>query len=338
MSRAFVSFVLVAAISGTLWFAFAPHITNAQVNDAASGADPITLDVSPQYPAPYQTVTISPSSSVFDITDTTVTVTLNGKAFYKGTGGSTITVPMGGPGSTADVVVTFSGDGQSPASQELVFHPESVALVVEPVSGTHPFYEGSGLVTSEGRVRIVAIPDIRTSPTHAIDPSALTYTWSLGDQELDTDSGTGKDVLDATAPQQYRDADVSVVVTSPDGSEVAQADTTISPTDPIVRIYENDPLLGPLYDNALSGTVTLNGPEETYRGVPYYFSVTPPVIWNMNGVQSGTTDNITVRSTGNGQGSAVLDFSANDSDTSQSADSTISVNFGQQQSGGIFGL
>ena len=334
MYRAFVLLFLVAATSGALWFAFLPRVSNAQ----ATGADPLTLDASPQYPVPYQSVVLTPSSSVFNIAASTITVTLNGKAFYKGTGGSNITIPMGGPGTTADVTVTISESGQSPATQELVFRPETVALVVEPVSSTHPFYEGSGLVTSEGRVRIVAVPDIRTSPTHVLNPSTLIYTWSLGNQELNTDSGTGQSVLDATAPQEYRDADVSVVVSSPDGSEVAQASTTISPTNPVVHIYATDPLLGPLYDNALVNTVTMADAEDTYRGVAYYFSATPAVEWLVNGIQSSTANDITVRAAGNGQGSAVLNYSATDSNTSQSANSTISVNFGQQKSNGIFGL
>jgi hypothetical protein len=333
MQRAFLSLVLVATAL-SVFFGFAPRATNAQV----TGADPLTLDVSPQYPAPYQSATITPSSSVFDMAASTIVVTVNGKSLYKGTGGSGISVPLGGPGSVTDVVVTISGDGQPAASKELVFHPESVALVVEPVSGTHPFYEGSGLVTSEGRVRIVAIPDVRTSPSHALDPASLIYTWYLGDQELESDSGTGKSVLDANAPQQYRDATVSVTVSSPDGNEIAQSQTTISPVSPLVRLYENDPLLGPLYDNALGNSVTMPDAEDTYRGVPYYFSETPVVSWGVNGVPSGTANDITVRSSGNGQGSAVLTFSATESDTSQSANSTVSVNFGQQQSSGIFGL
>lgn len=331
---ALVLVIAIACIAGTAFFAVAPHATKAQT----SGADPLTLDVSPQYPAPYQTVTIAPSSSVFDIANSTITVTVNGKQYYKGTGGNPISLAVGGPGTLTDVVVTISGDGQSPASQELQFNPASVALVVEPVSSTHPFYEGAGLVTSEGRVRIVAIPDLRSSPTHQLDPSTLIYTWSLGDQELEPNSGTGKSVLDATAPQEYRDADVSVLVSSPDGNELAEAQTTISPIDPIVRVYENDPLLGPLYDNALSDTVTMNGPEDTYRAVPYYFSETPSVSWDVNGTQSATTDDITVRSSGNGQGSALLSFTATQSDDSLSANSTVSVNFGSSQQTGIFGL
>ncbi|MDR3547889.1 MAG: hypothetical protein P4M11_06445 [Candidatus Pacebacteria bacterium] len=332
MYRAFVFLAFMAA-SSLLWFVSVPQLVDAQT----TGAPPLSVDASPQHPAPYQTVTLTPSSTVIDIASSAIRVTINGKTYYQGSGGTPVTVPVAGPGSTTDVIVYATTGGQT-YSQELQFHPASVALVVEPVSSTHPFYEGSGLVTSEGRVRIVAVPDIRSTPTHSLDPSTLTYTWSLGDQQLEPNSGIGKSVLDATAPQQYRDADVSVVVTSPDGSEVAQASATISPTDPITRLYVNDPLLGPLYDNVLSANTTMNGAEETYRGVPYYFSVSPTVSWQVNGNSSGTTGDITVRASGNGQGSAVLSFSATDPSTSVTANSTVSVGFGQQSSSGILGL
>ncbi len=78
--------------------------------------------------------------------------------------------------------------------------------------------------------------------------------------------------------------------------------------------------------------------EDTYRGIAYYFSVTPPLLWQVNGVQSASTQDITVRSSGNGQGTALLDFSAADSDTTQSVDSTLTVNFGQAQQQAYLGL
>jgi hypothetical protein len=58
----------------------------------------------------------------------------------------------------------------------------------------------------------------------------------------------------------------------------------------------------------------------------------------MNGSQSGTDPDITVRSTGTGAGTAVLNFTANDPATTESANSTLSVLFGQKKSLGIFGL
>ncbi|MBA3789483.1 hypothetical protein H0X32_03815 [Patescibacteria group bacterium] len=336
MRRTFPVFLFVLIGSSSLllaFFALSAFPVRAQV----AGTNPISLDIQPQYPAPYQNVTLTPSSSVFDVAAASISITVNGTAFYKGSGGSAVTIPMGGPGSTANISVSAIAGGQTYHAQ-LVIRPADVALVVEPLSTAHPFYEGHGLVSSNGRVRLIAIPDLRSSSGKAISPSTLEYTWKLGDQILESDSGIGKSVLNANAPQQYRDANVSVTVTDPASSAVAQTQTTISPIAPLVRIYENDPLLGPLYDNALSGNITMSGTENTYRGVPYYFSSLPSIGWGVNSVQSGSASDITVRATGNGQGTAVVNFAATSrTDASRSANTTLSVIFGQK-SAGIFGL
>jgi hypothetical protein len=324
----FLAFILASG------FALASHGT---VHAQIASTNPIDLDIEPQYPAPYQTISITPSSNVFDISGATITATVNGTQIYQGSGGAAIQIPMGGPGSLVKVTIKAKVGGAS-YSTSVTLQPADVALVVEPVSTTHPFYEGAGLLTSNGRVRVVAIPDLRTSSGKPISPSSLEYTWKFGDQILEDNSGIGKSVLDATAPQEYRDAALTLTVSDPNSSEVAQASTDIAPTDPITRIYFNDPLMGPLFDNALSGTVTMPDAEDTYRGVGYYFSEVPALTWTVNGNTSGNDQDITVRATGNGPGSAVLGFEADQSDTSQTANSTVAVNFGQSQSTGLFGL
>jgi hypothetical protein len=299
--------------------------------------EPLTVVFSPQYPTPYQKITLVPSSTLFDIAASTITVTVNGTPLYKGSGGQSVDVTLGGPGTVTNITVTAVAAGQT-YTQKVTIRPASVALVVEPVSTTFPFYKGRGLVGSEGDVRLIAVPDLRTSSGQAVDPSKLVYTWNLGDKILQSDSGIGKNVLSASAPVRYRDADIILTVQTQDQSIVAQAETIVTPVDPFVRIYRNDPLLGPLFDIALSGAISLNGSEDTYRGVPYYFSETPALNWTVNGNDSGTSPDITVRATGNGQGTARLGFAASQSDTHQSADSALSILFGNKQSLGIFGL
>jgi hypothetical protein len=299
--------------------------------------DPLSVDVSPQYPAPYQNVVITPSSTTFDISAATVTVMVDGTPFYSGSGQQPITVPVGGPGSTTKIVVTADSGGQSyPVT--ITIRPASVALVTEAVSSTHDFYQGGGLVGSNGRVRLIAIPDLRSSDGVQLDPSTLEYTWKFGDQVLQEASGIGKNVLDATAPEKYRDADVTVTVANSDDSVIAQSSTTVSPVDPITLVYNDDPLLGPNFDMALQNTVNMPDSEETYLGVPYYFSDPPTVNWTVNNVSSSASNDITVRSSGDGQGTAVLGYTATDNTATQTANSTLSVVFGAKQPTGLFGL
>lgn len=310
----------------------AAYVAHAQI----SSTNPLDLELNPPYPSPYQIVTVTPSSSMIDLSASTVTFKVNGKIVQQGSGGSAASIAIGGPGSVTTVTVTAVNNGNT-YTQSLTIRPADVALVVEPVSTTHPFYEGASLVGSDGNVRIIAMPDLRTSSGAQISPANLVYTWKNGDQVLQSNSGIGKSVLTASAPIRYRDTVVTVTVSSQDSSVVGQASVRISAGDPVIRVYENDPLLGPRYETALSNTTTLADSEATYRAVPYYFTSFPSLTWQVNGTPSQTGQDITVRPSGNGKGTAVLGVSASSGTLGQAASANLSVTFGQQSSG-LFGL
>jgi ribosomal protein L31 len=323
------------AILATGLFAFSGLPAHAQT---PGGADSVTVNVSPAYPRPYQTVTITPSSTLIDLTASTVTITANGVVVAKGSGSAPAQIQAGGPGSHTNIVVkAVTGDGQTYTAQTTL-QPADVSLIVEPISTTHPFYRGAALVASEGRLRVIAIPDLRTSGGAPISASNLVYTWKNGDQILEGSSGIGKSVLVANAPVRFRDADITVTVSTQDNSSVAQAVTTISPVDPIARIYQSDPLLGPLFNYALPQTVVMTDAEDTFRGIPYYFSGTPALSWAVNSTQSETGKDITVRSSGSGTGTAIVGLTAKQGSTDQIADTSMTVQFGASKPLGIFGL
>jgi len=300
--------------------------------------DPLTISIDPQYPRPYEAVTVTPQSTLIDLSAASVSVSVNGEVVERGSGSAPVQVQAGAAGARTTITVTaVASDGQT-YTKQLVIRPADVALIVEPAATAHPFYRGASLVASEGLVRLVALPDLRTTAGAAIPASSLVYTWKNGDQILQASSGIGKSVLAATAPVRFRDATISVTVSSVDNSIVAQASTLISPVAPVVRIYQNDPLLGPLFNYALPKTISMSDEEETFRAVPYYFSGIPSLDWNMNGVQSQSGKDITVRSNGSGKGTAVVGFTAKQAQTNQLADTSMTIKFGEQKSLGIFGL
>lgn len=330
MLRRVLTAILLLAV--LLSLALAGFTAHAQLTSTNS----LTLDISPQYPAPYQTVTITPQSSDIDLSGSTITYSVNGKIVQRGTGQESANVTLGGPGSVTTVTVTATYNGK-PYASSITIRPADVALILEPVSTTHPFYEGGALVGSEGNMRIIAMPDLRTRSGAQISPSTLEYVWKNGDQVLQSSSGIGKSVLVASAPIKYRDATITVTVSTPDQSVVGQGAVLVSAANPVMRIYENDPLLGPRYETALPGSVTLAGSEDTYRAVPYYFTTVPTLTWSLNGTPSQTGKDITVRPAGGGVGTALLGVSASTGALGQSANAGLSVTFGQGSSG-LFGL
>lgn len=297
----------------------------------------LSVTLSPSYPRPFQDVTVSVRSSAIDLSASTVTVRLDGAVIEEGSGALSTVVRTGGPGERMVVSVTAVSGGQT-FSHQTIIRPADVALVSEPRSTVPPFYRGGSLPASEGRIRLIAVPDVRTAPGSAVSAQSLVYTWRLNGRILLESSGIGKSVLSATAPVRYRDADITVTVATQDQSIVAEARTVVSPVDPILRLYRADPLLGPLFETALSGTYALAGDEETFRAVPYFFADTPAFVWTLNGATSGSARDLTVRATGRSAGSAGLSLSARHGDTFQNASTDLRVRFGQAGFLGIFGL
>jgi hypothetical protein len=322
-----------AAFLGLAFF-FAAGAAHAQ----ALGAEPLTLTLSPQYPGPYQTVTVTPVSNLIDLSRSTVTISVDGKVIHTGTGTESASFTTGGPGTSNTVTVSVaSPDGIF--TQSATVRPSSVALIEEPMSTTHPFYDGAAQVAAKGEVRLIAMADLRTSAGAApISPDKLVYTWRIGDQLMQDNSGIGKSVFTVVAPDQYRDAQISLTVSTQDGSLAGSASVTLAPVSPILLFYKDGPLLGPGFDSAVPGTFTMEGSEESFRAVPYFFASAPALAWSVNGVESAHDPVITLRPTGEGQGTAALSATASASGTFVSASQQTTIRFGQAASTGIFGL
>lgn len=309
----FVSFLLI----GVLLIPTA--LTHAQLPTT----EPLTLSVSPQNPRAYDTVTVTVGSNLVNLAAATITFSAGGEVVSEGA--RSARVKLGAAGTSTTVSVTVLVNGQT-YTRSVTLRPADVALIVEPQTSAHPLYEGGLLVAPESRVRLIAIPEIRSSSGNLIPPAELSFVWRLGERILNDYSGLGKNVLVATAPVRYRDAQVSVTVSTKDGSQTATASTYISPAAPLVRLYRNDPLAGTLFEQAIINTVTLTGEEETFVAVPYFFSQNPSVVWTLNGAVSGTDDTITVRTTNNQSGSAIL--SATASQGLETAEGRFTLQFG----------
>lgn len=323
--------VAALALLCTFTLSFAPF-AQAQT---LPGAEELTLTFSPMYPRPYDTVTVTVGSTILDLSASTITITVNGVVIGENERKATFT--MGGPGTKSVVkVVTKDVDGTHELSRTLA--PAEVALVVEAQSTVPPFYKGARLVASEGPVTLIALPDFQSAPGVKIPPSSLVYTWRFGEKILESESGIGKNILRAKAPVRYRDARITVTVTTQDRALVAQAITSVSPVDPFIRVYENDPLMGVDFAHALSKTFSMKNDEHTFRAVPYYYAAFPKISWKLNGTDSDQDPDLTVRTTGTTKGTAILGVGASDANIINSSETRFTIEFGQARSTGIFGL
>jgi len=316
-----------------------PLVSSAQAMSIGdSGGEPFTVSVSPQYPSPYDKAVLSLLSGAINLANATMAVSVAGKKIY---GGSVrpVAIALGKAGSVTKVSVTISSGGAS-YSQTLSIQPQDVVLIAEPISSTPPLYLGRASVALEGRVRVVAVANLASANGSALDPSRLAYTWTVDDVRIANSSGIGKDAIMVASPMQYRASDISVAVTSQDGSLVGGAELSLMATEPFVRIYENDPLLGIRYDHALSNTYDISGAESTLYAAPFALPTTrgaPLLTWFLNGAKAQTGSLITLRPSGKGGGSASLSLTAS-AGTYTMASVALSLSFGDKSGANFFGL
>lgn len=324
MLRAALTFILLCAVAGI----YIPALAQT------SSLEPLSLVISPKHPRPYDLVTVSVSSNLVDLAASAITISADGKVVAEGSRSASL--QLGGAGSKTAISVTAVTNGKT-YTRSLTIRPADVALILEPDTSAHPFYEGGRLVAPQSRVRLIAIADLRTTAGARIPDAQLAYTWKLGNKVLRSESGLGKSVLRATAPVRYRDAEISLTVSSQDSLQVAEASLFVSPVTPLVRIYRSNPLGGTDYGRALGDSFSLSSNEETFEAVPYFFSSTPDFLWQLNGNPSGSQNKVTVRTTGTKVGSALLGVTARERNSGEQAQSRFTVQFGNS-SANIFGF
>lgn len=311
----------------------------AQSLDSLAGSgEPFTVSISPRYPTPYGQAVISLLSATLDLANASMDVSVGGKRLYQGSV-KPVSVSLGKTGSAASVTVTVTADGV-PYSHSFVIQPQDISLIAEPSASAPVLYQGKPLIPLEGSTRVVAVANMRDAGGKIIPASSLSYAWTVDDTQIANSSGIGKESIVVASPLQYRDRSVSVAVKTQNGSLAGGASISLAPVEPIVRIYKNDPLLGILFDHALSGTYPIADTEATLYGVPYSFplvSGAPQVQWFLSGDLAQTGDSITFRPSGKGEGSASLSVSAS-AGTGANAITDLLLSFGTKKSFSFFGL
>ena len=297
-----------------------------------------TVSVNPQYQVPYSQATISLLSTTLDLANTTMNISVSGKNIYQGNV-QPVAIQIGAAGIVASVKVTVTSAGVD-YTQMVSIQPQDIALVAEPISSAPSLYQGKSLVPIEGNVRVVAIANMRSADGKVLDPSTLSYVWTVDNTRIADVSGIGKDAILVASPLEYRARSVSVVVTSQDKNLIGGADFSLTAQEPSVRIYKNDPLLGILYDHALSGQYAISDAEDAFYAAPFSLPTTssvPLLQWFLNGNAAQTGNVITLRPTGGGQGTASLSLVASAGD-SAIATENLSLSFGAASNTSFFGL
>lgn len=252
-------------------------IANAQlpggvgIQQLLSPQQPVTLSVSPTYPEPGGIVEATVVSYSFNIDNAFITWTFNGAVIKAGVGIKKVSLKIGGVGSTNSIKAIVETGGGVVTEKEVVIQPATVDLVWESESYTPPFYKGKALYAPQGEVVITALPNIVEFGSR-VSSANLIFKWKKNGQVLGSLSGVGKNKLTLTGSLVESSMSISVEVTSSKSVVKASQKIIIRPATPKVVLYEDSPLYGIRFNNAIVNEFTMKEKELTLIATPYFFN------------------------------------------------------------------
>jgi len=245
-------------------------ISSAFAQDADSA---VTATVTPPFPKPFQKVVITLVSYATDLNRASINWAVEGKSVLSGNGANKLTITMGDVGQTTKVRVTITPPGIPPISKDIFLTPGDVDIVFETVdSYVPPFYRGKALPASESVVRAVAIPDMKSGGVR-LKSENLVFQWKRNGNADAANSGFGKNSYIFRGGFAGSAEQIEVVASTVDGTVASQGSRTLTIGEPMLLLYENRPLEGIHYEEALPARLSLLNKEIHITAAPYFFSV-----------------------------------------------------------------
>jgi hypothetical protein len=293
-------------------FAAAPLFAACPARAADTSA--LQLGMSPQYPKPGDTVTLTATNYLGSPDGMTYVWSVDGTIILQGVGEKTFSLPAGAGGDTHTVLLSVEQNGAVAGTATATVRPADVDLIWEGKTSVPPFYVGRPLPNAQSRITLLAIPHI-VSGGSELPASSLIYSWQENGIPVANASGYGRSSIVATPPTFSQPFTVSVQVETTDGIGAASGSVTIAPETPRALVYEDAPLVGVRFEKTIPAAVPFSGTEMSFAAFPV-FVADPSALsyqWTLDGspfsVDPARPGDVTFRKTGSGTGTHAITFS-----------------------------
>lgn len=307
------------------------------------GAESVSVELSSNFPKPGESITVNLLSYSGDLDRAKIFYSINGRTVSSGAGIKKFTFRMGalGTATTLGVVVEFQPAGRF--EKTITFNPADVDILWQAAdSYTPPFYRGKALPPRLSRIRVVAVPEMKTISGGRVKSDALVYQWKLDDKPQLEKSGLARNFMDFTLDYVSNDKTIFVNASSVNEAGLAAVNTAYFLTEePEIIFYENRPTEGIVYENALGNTFPLKNEEVTLAAEPYFFSAVQKYkrylsfVWSVGGneVAGSVSDpsELTLKSPKDSSGESEISIQVkNDRKFLQQGRAGLTVSFGKQ--------
>lgn len=287
------------AILGMLLIVFGFVFVASTALAQFGGLDNLSIILTPERPRPGEYVVARAEHFGGGLDSAYLRWFVNDTLVVEGLGKTTISYTAGAATAEETVVLEVTGPSLETLRAVRSYRPGSIVLLMEGKATAHPFYRGRTLMPLQGLASVVAIPELFDADGRRVSPADLWFDWKENNKKRQNDSGMGKNTLVIAGNIIPRPVNVEVEVRAPVGTLGARGNLTVSATRSNVHLYENNPLLGVLYNKALGNRITIGGAEFGIKTIPYFFGFGgegAKIAWTINNdILGGSDDTIVVR-------------------------------------------
>jgi hypothetical protein len=247
----------------TAYFLIIATLYSVSVSCAQASNETVSLSLSPKIMKPGEIVTAAISASDFSTKNAFISWTVDNKPLTQGVGLSKISFTVKDSETHTLAVTATDTKGQAHIG-ETTIRASRVDILWEGDTLIPPWHRGRALPSLQSTIRAEAITPLPGA-------SGFVYTWTVDGAETDDASGLGKSSFSFKLPMFVDSILLGVQVRTTDGDYIGDTSVRIKAREPIVRIYEQKPLLGPWFNGDLSHS-TLSELAPTVFAFPYYVS------------------------------------------------------------------
>jgi hypothetical protein len=319
LKKSLIIFFVVISI----FFAFS---ANAQLQNGD-----IVFQINPKYPKVNDSVTASLSTYTTDLNNTKISWILNGETMTEGIGKTSYFFRVGNSGFQTNIEAKIQTINGNVVTKKISISPSNIDMLWEAYDTyTPPFYKGKTLASSEGSIKVVAIPSTKNL-------TGYNYKWKQDDKNDLAASGYEKNYYVYTNSFLEDKNTVEVSVMDLLGNGIGLGKITITPGSPKIVFYKKDQIMGTKWEESLSDGFYINKNGEIIVAEPYFFSKRDlnssfyKFDWYLNGEQITTPNQkniLPVKLASDKTGSSLIKVIINNNKTLfQSIGKTINVNF-----------
>lgn len=326
-----------------IFLLFIPLSTTAQTMPKLENI--LILDISPTYPKPGDRVTVSVKSFSIDLNNSTISWSINGTLEQRSVGTTLFKFTAGELGSSTNINVVANIGNTPLGEKQITIRPTDADIIWQGNTSAHPLYKGKRMPSVGSTINVEAIPYFFNEIKSKLKANELAYSWRIDGKALPKASGRGRSTITISQIKPVKSILVEVDILSSDQLLSRKERLSIPIQDSELLIYENNPLLGTLFNKTINGSYSLTEQETKFSAYPFFMSFVDRnasyinYSWKLNNnpiILGKDKNDITVSNTNKENGKAKISVSVqNYRDIFQKSSSDFIIEFGKNTSPGF---